>query len=78
MTSPTYDIEFVRERFHMESTDQVVRRCRDPRQPWPHLRVKRNDARTWLFTDADLDVIDDMLRHSGPVVDSWGRERRSA
>lgn len=76
MTAATYTLDEVGERYHLTRA-QVIRRCRAP-QPWPHLRVARNDATTWIFTDADLDVIDDMLRHSGPVVDSWGRERRSA
>lgn len=75
--SPTYDIAAVGERYGLEPA-QVIRRCRDPHHPWPHLRVARNDAKTWLFTDADLDAIDELLRVTGPVVDSWGRERRAS
>lgn len=77
MTAATHTLSEVAARYNLNPA-QVIRRCRDQRQPWPHLRVAKNDAKTWLFTDADLDVIDDMLRHSGPAVDSWGRERRTA
>lgn len=73
--SPTFTVADVAERYGLRP-DQVVRRCRDQRRPWPHLRVAKNDATTWRFSDADIEAIDELLRVSGPVVDSWGRERR--
>lgn len=76
MSAATYTVDQVAERYHLDRA-QVIRRCRAA-QPWPHLRVAKNDAATWLFTDEDLEAIDEMLRVTGPVVDSWGRERRTA
>ena len=70
--TPTYSIDQVAERYNMDR-DQVVRRCRRKLNAWPHLRPNKRDASTWIFTDADLDAIDSILRETGPRVDSWGR-----
>lgn len=74
-TSTTHGLEAVAARYRMTSA-AVLRRCRDKAHPWPHLRPNRGDASTWLFTDADIAEIDEILRERGPITDSWGREQR--
>jgi hypothetical protein len=74
MAGQTYTVADIAERYHMD-VPQVIRRCRGA-VPWPHRRPNKHKATTWVFTDEDIAAIDEMLAHRGPVVDSWGRERR--
>lgn len=75
--TPAYSIDEVAARYGMTRA-QVVRRCRRDTNPWPHLRPNRRDASTWRFTDKDIADIDNLIQQRGPVVDSWGREKKSA
>jgi hypothetical protein len=75
MNGATHTIDAVAERYGL-TVAQVVSRCRQSVNSWPHLRPNKHKASTWLFTDADIDAIDERIAQRGPVVDSWGREKR--
>lgn len=58
--------------------DQVIARCKAPTNAWPHVRPAR-PAKSWRFTDEDIEAIEKAIARRTRPVDSWGREiRRSA
>lgn len=75
--SPTYTLEEAAERYRI-TRDDVMRRCRRKVNAWPHCRPSERDSKTWFFTEADIEKVDALIRHTGPMVDSWGREIRGA
>lgn len=75
--NPTYTIDEVAERYRLDRA-QVLARCRAKTNTWPHLRPNKRDASTWLFTEADIEAIDELLHTRGPTVDSWGRIKARA
>ena len=72
--TPTYTVAEVADRYGM-TPDQVNRRCR--RASWPHIRPNARKSSTWMFTEADIVSIDNLM-HRGVIVDSWGREVKAS
>lgn len=73
--TPLHALEEVADHFGI-TPDQVIRRCKSPVNPWPHVKVNQRDASTWRFSDDDVAEIENRLARHRVPVDSWGREQR--
>lgn len=76
MSTPTlYPIEFVMERYGL-SRRAVIRKCSSSVNAWPHLRPVESDAKTWRFSEEDIEAIEQRIRVREMAQDSWGRTTR--
>lgn len=72
-----HTITAVADHFGLE-VDQVRRRCSTAVNPWPHIRPVQTKASTWLFTDEDIEAIEQRIRVREISNDPWGRTKSRA
>ena len=72
-----YSIAEVAEHFGL-SPKQVITKCSSSVNPWPVMKPIARKSSTWLFSEEDIETIEQRIRTREVSADSWGRTNARA